>query len=149
MLWVWRGERDVVWLCRFLQSGEEESQCGWSVVSSFTSFSLSQSWSFKFVGVVCLLLIWPRCWEICLLYRFSLLVGSIWVFFVFYSEGYGLAEKLLLIIFTVWQISSMFRNALILCAETPFYHFEEILSTDNTRWMLSWALVANIILCVW
>ena len=108
----------------------------------------SLRWSSGQQTVVCLLLIWPCCREICLLYRFSLLIGSNWVFFVFYRESHGLAEKLLLIIFIFWQISSTFRYALILCAETPFFHFEERLSTDNIRWMLSWALVAIIILCV-
>ena len=34
----------------------------------------------------------PRCREICLLYRFSLLIGSI-----FFREGHEMAEKLLLI----------------------------------------------------
>ena len=39
-----REERGVRWFSHFLQSGEEESQCGWCVVSSFVSvsFSLSQ-----------------------------------------------------------------------------------------------------------
>ena len=46
-----------------------------------------------------------------------------------------------------WQISSTFCYALILCAETPSFHFEESLSTDKIWWMLSWALVAIIILC--
>ena len=44
-------------------------------------------------------------------------------FLCFYREGHGLAEKLLLIIFIFWQISSTFRYALILCAEAPFFHF--------------------------
>ena len=89
-----------------------------------------------------------RCREICLWYRFFVsLIGSDWDFFVFFHEGHGLAEKLLLLIFIFWQISSTFRYALILCAETPFFHFEESLNTDNIRWMLSWALVAIIILC--
>ena len=79
---------------------------------------------------------------------FSLLIWSDWVFFVFYRGGHGLAKKLLLIIFIFWQISSTFQYALILCAETPFFHFEESLSTDNIWWMLSWVLVAIIILCV-
>ena len=63
------------------------------------SLFLSQRWSFESVGVINLLLIWPCCREICLLYRFSLLIESGWVFFVFYREGHGLAEKLLLTIF--------------------------------------------------
>ena len=84
---------------RFLQSGEEESQYGWCVVSSFASVCLSVSWSFGLRTVGCLLLIWLRCREICLLYRFSLLIGSDWVFFVFYREGHGLAEKNTLFLF--------------------------------------------------
>ena len=72
-------------LCRFFQSGEE-SQCGWCVVFSFASLSLSLSeLEFLVCRVVCLLLIWPRCQEICLLYRFPLLIGSNWVFFVFFT----------------------------------------------------------------
>ena len=67
------------------------------------------------------------------------------LFFVFYRKCHRLAEKLLLIIFIFWQISSTFCCALILCAEPPFFHFEESLSTDNIRWMLLWALVAIII----
>ena len=110
------------------------------------SLSLSQSWSSSLL-VICLLLICPRSREIYLLCYFSLLIGSNWVFFVFYHKG--LSEKLLLIIFIFWQISSTFRDALTLCTESPFFHFEESLSTNNIWWMLSWALVAIIILCVW
>ena len=68
----------------------------------------------------------------------------------FYRQGHRFAEKLLLIIFIFWQISSTFRYALILCTETPFFHFEESLSTDNIRWVntLVGALIAIIILCV-
>ena len=47
----------------FLQSGEEEGQCGWCAVSSFASVPLSGSWS------------------------------SGWVFFVFNREGHELAEN--------------------------------------------------------
>ena len=75
------------------------------------SLSLSLSLSSESVSVVCFLLISVRCREICLLYRFYLLVGSDWVFFVFYREGHGLSEKLLLIIFIFWQISSTFCYA--------------------------------------
>ena len=108
-------------LSHFLQSGEEESQWGWCVVSSFAPPSLSFSLR---TGVSSLLVssafFWSvRCQKICLLCRFSLLIGSNWVFFVFYREGHGLAEKLLLIIFIFWQIST-FRYALILCTEAPF-----------------------------
>ena len=112
---------------RFLQSGEEEGQCRWCVVSSFASvcLSVSLSCSPSLRTAVCLLLICARCREICLLYRFSLLIGSDWVFFVFYREGHGLAEKLFLIIFIFWKISLTFRSALILCAETSFLHFKE------------------------
>ena len=68
----------------------------------------------------------------------------IWVFFVFYCEGHGLAKKLLLIIFIFWQISSTFPYA-----QKPLFHFEESLSTSNIRWLLSSMLVAIITLCVW
>ena len=73
------------------------------------SLSLSLSWSSGPWTVVCLLLILARCREISLLYRFSLLTGSDWVFFVFYREGHGLAEKLPLL-----TNSLTFRYALIL-----------------------------------
>ena len=126
-----RGAFGDLRLSRFLQSDEEESQCGWCVVLSFVSLclsvSLSFSWSSGLRIVVCLLLIFPRCREISFLYRFSFLIRSNWVFFVFYREGHGLAEKLLLIIFICCQILSTFRYALILCAETSFSHFEESL----------------------
>ena len=75
---------------RFLQNGVEESQCGFEFRLYF-----SFSWSSGPRAVVCLLLIWPFCREICLLYRFSLLIESDF----FYREGHGLAEKFLLIIF--------------------------------------------------
>ena len=114
-----------------------------STLSLSLSLSLSLNWSSGLQTAVCLLLIRVRWQEICLLHRFSLLIGSDWVFFVFYREGHGLAEKLLLTIFIFWQISSTIRCALILCADTPFLHFEESLSTDNIRWMLSWAPSCN------
>ena len=37
-----RGVFGDLWFSRFLQSEEEESQCGWCVVSSFASVSVSQ-----------------------------------------------------------------------------------------------------------
>ena len=51
-----RGVFGDLWLSCFLQSGEEESKCGWCIVLSFASLSLSQSWSSSLL-VVCLLLI--------------------------------------------------------------------------------------------
>ena len=120
---------------RFLQSGEEEGQCGWCIVSSFATLSVSLSVS------LCLsqLEFWV-CWcRLSSFYLFAVdekfvlyivfLFWSDWIFFVFffYREGHRLAEKLLLIIFILWQISSTFRYVLILCAETPFLHFEESL----------------------
>ena len=70
------------------------------------------------------------------------------LFIVFNREGHGFAENWLLIIFIFWQISSTFHYELILCAEAPFFHFKESLSTDNIRWMLSLAIVA-IIICMY
>ena len=130
----------------FLQSGKEESQSGWCVVLSFISVSVSLSWSSGLWIVVCLLSICSAVekfvFYIIFLFwldqiRFSLLQRS-WI-----------GPKITLIIFIFWQISLTFRYALILCTEAPFFHFEESLSTDNIRWMLSWALVAIIILYVW
>ena len=119
-----RGVFSDLCLSRSLQSGEEESQCGWCVGSSLSpSLSLSQSRSSSLL-VVCLL------WS-CLL-----------ILFCFSSDRIKLGFLCFVLIF--WQISSTFHYALILCAETLFLHFEESLNTDNIRWMLSWALVAII-----
>ena len=69
----------------------------------------------------------PRCREICLLYRFSLLIRSDWVFFVFYCGGHGLAEKLLSIISIFFkQISLIFWYVLILYAETTFSIWKKV-----------------------
>ena len=146
-----RGQSDVtrrgvfadLWVSCFLQSCEEESRCGFGFC-----LCLSLSLSSGLQTVVCLPFDLPCCREICLSYCFSLLIRPDWVFFVFYLEGHGLAEKLLLIIFIFWQISSAFYYELTLCTETPFLCFEENISTDNIWWMLSWMLVAIIILCV-
>ena len=134
---------------RFLQSGEGESQCGWCVVSSFASVSISLS-QLEFWSADCRLPSFDllRCREIYLLYLFFFWSDQIGFSLFFGREGHRLAEKLLLLIFIFWQISSTFHYARILCAETPFFHFEESLSTDNIRWMLSWALVTIIILCI-
>ena len=116
-------------LSHFLLSREEESKCRWCVVLSFTplsvsvSLSLSLSWSSDLRTVICLLLICPCCGEICLLNHFSLLIrlGFLWVFF---HKDERLAEKLLLIIFIFWQLSSSFHYTLILCTENPFFRFQ-------------------------
>ena len=132
---------------RFFQNGEEEGQCGRCVVSSFAPPSLS------------LLEFWV-CW--CRLPSFDLYPLSRNLSFIslFSSDRIRLEflcflpwrsridRKITFNYFYFWQISSTFRDALILCAETPFLHFEESLSTDNIWWMLSWTLVAIIILCV-
>ena len=107
-------------LSRFLQSGKEESQCGWCVVLSFVRPPLSLR-----VGVSSLLVSSAFFWTAPLSRNLSFIAFFSsdrinWVFFVFYREGHGLAEKLLLIIFILWKISSTFRYALILCAEAPF-----------------------------
>ena len=115
---------------RFLQSGEEEGQCGWCVVLSFTSLSFSVWVSSLLVSSA---FFWSRrCREICLYKRqisrqrrdqkkLFFCIGSNWVFFASYREGHGLVEKLLLVISIFGQISSTFRYALILCAEAPFF----------------------------
>ena len=117
-----RGLFGDLWLSRFLQSVEEENQCGGCVVSSFASLSPS----LRGGVLVC------RCrlpsFDFALLSRNLSSIAFFssdqiklgWGFFVFYREDHGLTEKLLLIIFIFWQISLTIRYALILCAEAPF-----------------------------
>ena len=138
-------------ISRLLQSGEEESQCGWCVfrVSPLSlcdclSVCLSLSWSSGPRTVVYLLLIYPAVEKFIFYIVFLFWSDQIGFSLFFYCKGLGLTEKILLIIFIFWQISSTFRYAPIRCAETPFLHFEESLTTDNIRW----AQVAIIILCV-
>ena len=69
-------------------------------------------------------------------------------FLCFLPRRSRIGWKLLLIIFIFLTNLSTFRYAPNWCSETLFLHFEESLSTDNTRWLFSWALVAIIILCV-
>ena len=84
-------------LSHFLQSGEEESQCGWCIVLSFVSLFLR-------AGVSSLLVLSAFFWSAPLSRNLSFIVFFSsdwinWVFFVFYCKGHGLTEKLLLIIF--------------------------------------------------
>ena len=110
-------ERDVWWFtAESLPSKQRRGKSMWVI----HGFKFCHSFS-ELEFLVCWLSFDLRCCrEMCLLYRFSLLIGSIWIFFVFYYEGHRLAEKLLLLIFIFWQILSTFRYVLILCAETPF-----------------------------
>ena len=129
-----RGVFGDLWVSPFLQSGEEEGQWGWCMVSSFLSpplslsLSLPLSWSSGPRTVVCFLLICARRRRnLSFISFFSsdrIRLGFLWVFF--YRECHGLAEKLLLIIFIFWQISSTFRYALILCAETLFFILKKV-----------------------
>ena len=141
------GEEKGVWwfMASLLSSKRGRGKSMWVSPPPPLSLSLSLRVRVLVCGVICLHLIWLCCREICLPYRFSHLIESNWVFFVFYREVYELVEKLILIIFIFWQISSTFRYALILCAEVPFSILKKV---DNIRWMLSWVLVAIIILCV-
>ena len=90
------------------------------------SVCLSLNWNSRLQTVLCLLLICPAIEKFVFYIVFSILIGSDWVFFAFYREGHGLAEKLLLVIFIFWQISSTFRYAPILCAETPFFILKKV-----------------------
>ena len=58
------------------------------------SLSLSLIWSSGLRSVACLLLIWPGYREICLLHRFSLLIGSDWVFSVFLPRKSRIGRKI-------------------------------------------------------
>ena len=81
-------------------------------------------------------------------------------FFVFRSDQIGFSLLFFLprksrtdrkIIFNDFYFLTNFID-ISLCADpmrrNPFFLFEESLSTDNIRWMLSWTLVGIIILCV-
>ena len=69
------------------------------------------------------------CREICLSYRFSLLIESDWVFFVFYRESHRLFLIIFIFLINFIDIS--------LCADpmcrNSFFHFEESLCTVNIR----------------
>ena len=122
---------------RSLQSGEEEGQCRWCVVSSFASLSQLEFWSTN-----CRLPSFDTCplsRNLSFISFFSLLIGTNWVLFLTVKVT-DLSKIFFYILTNFIDIS--------LCAETPFFHFEENLSTDNIRWMLSWTLVATIILCI-
>ena len=123
-----RGVFGDLQVSRFLQSGEEESQCGGSMVSSFAYVSLPLNWSSGLPSFDLL-----RCHRICLLYCFSLLIKSHWVFFVILPQRSWIGRKITFNIFIFWQISLTFQYTLILCTETPFFHFEESLTTDNIQ----------------
>ena len=109
-------------LSYFFQSGEEESQCGWCMVSSFTflCFSVSQRWSSGLRVSFAFFCSGSAVEKFVFYSIFVFRLDQIGFSVLFYREGHGLAEKLLLIIFIFWQISSTFHYALILCAEAPF-----------------------------
>ena len=144
-----RGVFGDLLVSRFLQSGEEENQCGWCVVLSFTSLSLS--WNSSLRTVVCLLLICSAVEKF-----------VFYIIFLFWSDQIGFSLFFmvkvtdwlknyfwLFIYLFFWQNSSTFCYALIPYREMPFFHFEESLSTNNIQGMLLWVLVAILILCVW
>ena len=144
MLRVKRGEGwfgDLQLSC-LLQSEEEESQCGWCVVSSFASLTLR-------VGVlVC------GFFDLAPLSRnlsFIAFLSSGWIklgFLCFLLQRPCIGQK---ITFNYFLFFDKFHRHM-LCADpmcrSPFFHSEESLNTDNIRWMLLWMLVGIIILCV-
>ena len=141
-----RGVFGDLQLSCFLQSREEKSQCGWCVVSSFASLFLRAGVSSLLVSSV---FFWSGSGvKKVLLYCFSLLIRSNWVFFVFYGEGHRLAQKLLLIIFIFWQISSTFRYALILCTEVPFTILKKV-SASITSGECSRGCLVQSLFCVY
>ena len=135
-------------LSRFLQSGEEECQCSWCVVSSFTSLSF-----FLRAGVSSLLVSSAFFWSLPLSRNLFLISffssDQIKLSFLCFLPGSSWIDR---------KITSNYFYFLTnvidisLCADpmrrSPFFHFEESLSFDNIRWILSWVLVAIIILCV-
>ena len=132
-------------LSNFLQSGEEESQYGWCVVSSFVSLSLF----FLRAGVSCPLVLSAFFWS-------APLSRNLFLILFFSSDRIKLCFICFLpwrswigrkITFNYFYFLSNFVN-ILLCTNSmhrnPFFHFGESLSTYNIQWMLLWALV---ILC--
>ena len=128
--WHARGQSDVtsaerrrvfgnLRLRRFLQSWEEERQYGWYVVSSLPPHLRAGVLvcGCRFPSFV-LTLLSRNLSFIAFLSSHRIKLG--FSLFCFYREGHRLPEKLHLVIFIFWLISSTFRYALILCAETPF-----------------------------
>ena len=109
--------------------------------------SLSLSWSSGLQIVVCFPLICSAIEKFVFFIVFLFWSDQIGFFFVFLLQKSRIGWKITFVYIIFWQISSTFHYALILCAETPFFHFEESLSANNIRWMLLWVLVAIIILC--
>ena len=153
MLRVQRGEVCLV-IYRLVTSFKAEKRKVnvsdvWFWVSPLSpSLCLSLSWSSGLWNVVCLHLICSTVKKFAFYIVFLFWLDQIGFSLLFYHETHWLAKKLLLIIFIFWQISLTFFYVLILCVETHFFHFEETHTTDNIQWMLSWVLVAIIILCV-
>ena len=111
--------------------------------------SLSQSWSFE-SQLVSSTFFWSALQSRNL--SFVSFFSSDWIkldFLCFLLQRWRIGQKITFNYFYFWQISLTFHYAVILCTDTPFYNFEESLSTDNIYWMLSWAIVAINILCVW
>ena len=133
----------------FLQSGEEEGECGWCMVSSFASVCLSLS-----VGVL-----------VCGLLSAFFLSGPTVKKFVFYIVFLFWSDQIGFSLFFTAKVTDWPKNYFKLFLffdkfhrhfamhwsyeQKPlFFHFEESLSTNNIQWMLSWVLVVIIILCV-
>ena len=141
-----RGMFGELRLSRCLQSGEEESQCRWCVVLSFASLSLSlslspslslsQSWSYGLRVSFPFFHLAPLSRNLSFISFFSSDRIKL-SFLCLLLQRTRIGRKITFNYFYFWQISSTFRYALILCAEPPFFHFKESLSTDNIRWMLS------------
>ena len=139
-------------LSRFLQSGEEENQCGWCMVSIFPNLSLyisiSQSWSSSLRISFAFFSSGSAVEKFVFYSVFVFRSDHIEFPLFFYRESHGLVEKLLLVIF-------IFLTKFIdisLCADpmrrNPFFHFEESFRTDNIRENLLWTIVGIIIFCV-
>ena len=130
-----------------LQGGEEERQCGWWMVSRFASLSLSQIWSSG------MLVSFAFYWSVSAVEKFVFYSVFVFqsdqvVFSLFLPRRSRIDGK---ITFNYFYFLTNFID-ISLCADpmrrSPFFQFEESLSTDNIRWMLSWTLVGIIILCV-
>ena len=124
-----RGVFCDLWLSRLLQSREEESQCGWCVVLSFTYLSLSLPQSWSFVLRVSFAFLWSgSAVEKFVLYSVFVFRSDQIGFSLFFTMKVTDWLKNYFWLFYFWQISLIFCYALVLCAAAPFSILKNILA---------------------
>ena len=148
MLRVLRGEECLVIYSLVASFKAEKSKVNvndaWFRLSPLSlSLSLPQSWSSSLLVVG---LLSRNSSFISFFSSYRIKLGFLCLFFLPRRSQIG--RKITFNHFNFLTNSSTFRYAPNWCSETLFLHFEESLSTDNIWWLLSWLLVAIIILSV-